>query len=518
MLFIFHKNRHIGLDVASQTINAVALVNKKGRVCLTDFEYSYFNSDDTAGEIKRFIEQHRKIFHGKFITASFTDDDIVYRIIRLPAIAKNDLENLIDNELERIIPFKPTDTIYDYQIIDTDNATGEYVIFLVAKKKDTLLKYKSYFKNTHIKSNVQIGSKNTADINCTYFNHRNIFKNNTVAVIDISKETTLINVIDSEKILFSRNLSIGMQNVKTAVLRNHKIKAHEVTATLRKIPLDNSTENLNYLQKAILETVKIILEIMLKEIEISLKYYQKNFQHEVKHIFLTGEISNLPGVESYFQNILHFQTVVGDNFKQIDLSLIEHRKNEFENNKSYYNTAVGLALRTAIANNLLDINLDAREEKIQKNKTLKRKRVIYAAASILFLFAAVHIISLSIKKSFTQLKTENTQLHEKLEGLKLSKTDRETFQKRISWFEKETENIFKSGFIIDSLKRLNLSASSIQYRKNINNHEYTITLNEPSALASKIYRDIYDLNIFSDIRIVRIINTSQFIISLTLEQ
>ena len=493
----FPKNRFCGLDITDKSINFITLSFRKNTVFLEDFNYTLIQNN-TADTLRDFIAEHKLASMGS-IAAAFTDKEVISRVIDFPVLEEADLDRAIENEIEKYIPFKKNDAFFDYQIIG--RVDERLSLFLVAVRKDIVEKQFEILKQAGIR-NIFIGSKNTSTINCMHFNHTDLFKDNITALIDVSENTTMINIIARQKILFSRQLSIGMHNIDASIIRKNRIAPDMVGHFKNKINLESEAAQAGDMLGEITDTVKVVLDIMLTEIDHSLRFFSTHHRQQVSTLVLNGEILTLQGIVPYLEKILHLRTIAGDNFHKINTDKIARRAEEFEKQRPYFSSSVGLALRGFPKKCILHINLISKIEK-QKNAALRRKRrlLILIAVPVLLVFAGAGLFSaINSRKAAALLEQKKTE--ERHTALKGIKRGRQEFQKKVQFFENRLNNRKKFYFIFSVLSELNLPYAHLQIQDaGENKIIYTVSFVCPGKSPSDIYKKLYDLNLFREIRI-----------------
>ena len=89
-----------------------------------------------------------------------------------------------------------------------------------------------------------------------------------------------------------------------------------------------------------------ILESITGDIKKAmLSFREKNNNEEIKQLILSGGTALLPGIDTFFTNVLGYQVVLGNCFSAYNMGNVP---NELQIEAPSYNVVVGLALRNLL--------------------------------------------------------------------------------------------------------------------------------------------------------------------------
>lgn len=226
------------IDVGSSSIKLVTV--KTG---FRDFQLKSFNYEDIDPD----AEDHQAAVIGTMRKILTEEDLSGYRVItnlpmemeilRTISFPFSDVEKIADAipyEAEENIPFKLEELQLDFQSLKS-NKEGEGRILLAAAHKDNILNFLSLLNETGIKP-VRMGMEANALFECyRYFNK---IENEAVVQIDIGNNKTILNFIANNNLLYTRSISVGVDEIIGIMAASFKIKRSEAVRLFQSLNLD----------------------------------------------------------------------------------------------------------------------------------------------------------------------------------------------------------------------------------------------------------------------------------------
>jgi type IV pilus assembly protein PilM len=226
------------IDVGSSSIKLVTV--KTG---FRDFQLKSFNYEDIDPD----VEDHQAAVIGTMRKILTEEDLSGYRVItnlpmemeilRTISFPFSDVEKIADAipyEAEENIPFKLEELQLDFQSLKS-NKEGEGRILLAAAHKDNILNFLSLLNETGIKP-VRMGMEANALFECyRYFNK---IENEAVVQIDIGNNKTILNFIANNNLLYTRSISVGVDEIIGIMAASFKIKRSEAVRLFQSLNLD----------------------------------------------------------------------------------------------------------------------------------------------------------------------------------------------------------------------------------------------------------------------------------------
>jgi len=343
------KGSLVGVDIGSSAVKIAALRPNGSSGYQLEALGSYQLPEDSivdgaiisklpVAEAIEEIFRTQKIKNSRIAT-SISGHSVIVKKITLPALSREELDESIQWEAERYIPFDISDVNVDYQIVRESPEGQKLDIILVAAKKEKITDYTSV---------ISMAGKIPVVVDIDAFALQNVYEVNYrpepktfAAMLNIGHNVMNIAIVRGSDFLFTRDIAIGGSHytdflqkelgVTFADAEKYK-KGSEVPAELS----DQVT--------SILDSVS---ENLALEVEKTFDYFKTTTNsNEIQEIYLSGGASRTAGLREYLAEKFHVPVEFLNPFRRISANGKEPSF-ELGTSASDYVIAVGLALRTA---------------------------------------------------------------------------------------------------------------------------------------------------------------------------
>lgn len=349
------------IDISDGFIKLIAISSDKGGRKLYALDSAEFPSDkdkDIAKAVRSIISRNRL---GKsHIYVSFPRHLVTIRNVRLPTVNEEEVKNMAELQAVKYVPYSREEMVIAHKIIETTK-DGYTDISLVLAQRKSVDRYVDIFKYAGIPiERMALSSEGLFNWHSgLQFNDRQ-----PVAIIDLDRYHTHIQVIRNNKLLFSRSVSFDT--------------------------LDSDSDR----------------NILLREIRLSFDSFLKEQDERVTRITLSGRQDYASRLSSFLAESLSMPCEQVRQLQAIKVKDIPN-KSLGQLNVASYTYLLGIALESEkLAVDLLpgDI-IDERKERTLKNELIK--------TAILFLSVLVAAFGITEKKindKRTYLKNIDTRL------------------------------------------------------------------------------------------------------------
>lgn len=273
----------------------------------------------------------------KAVCSALPESLVFTKIIHLPQMKKQELENAVPHEVAEFFPMPLNEMNLDWQILNPNqtNKDGkkELEILVIAAPK-TLV---NDFMEIVTASGLELVSLETKPIAAARAVLDPEDKDSTV-LVDIGAETSGISIIEEDLVKITGTVKSGSNAISRALTQALKIKPEEAERMKKTEGLELGKRDAKNI--AILRAIKPILE----EIEKMTKYYQTRLKKEAKinQIKLLGGGARMPNLAAFIQKELNITTGVANPWLKV-----KNRPNELvpSSEALKYSTALGLAMR-----------------------------------------------------------------------------------------------------------------------------------------------------------------------------
>jgi type IV pilus assembly protein PilM len=285
-------------------------------------------------EIFRVIKENNLFAKSSKVVISGTN--IITRIIMVEKVPDDRLDERIRDEIHLCLPIDLDEHRVDFKVLGTvwNGEKEEVKVFVTAVAKKIINSYIDILNELNLKPlSVDIPANSVSkffkkNINCkdSDFWARKIKtsklrNSNTIAVIDLGSETTIVNVLKDKIPEFNRVVLMGSSNIDTAIFNelNLEKKLEERAENYKKTYGIVDTRDINNeVEWRCSNAAKEVMNEILKNIKTCFEFYiSRCAGEEISRIYLIGGGAQLKGLKEYFEENLNAPTYA------IDQSCIE---------------------------------------------------------------------------------------------------------------------------------------------------------------------------------------------------
>jgi len=317
------KKDVIGLDIGSSSIKMVELRDDRNGYKLQNLAISALPPeaivDGALMDSATIIDTIRDVIaasktKSKDVVTSVSGHSVIVKKISLPLMTEAELEESIQWEAERYIPFDINDVNIDFQIFGATQENPEVMdVVLVAAKKDIINDYVSVIMESGLNP-VIIDLDSFALENMLAINYE-IGDGETVAVANVGATVTTINIIRNNSSAFTRDIFKGGNQMTEEIQRQLHVDYEEAEKIKVGTKVDLSS------QSVIQNVLKTASESLAVEIGNSLDFFQStNTSEKIGRLYLSGGGSKIKDFDIILQQQIGIPVEVVNPFKKVDYS------------------------------------------------------------------------------------------------------------------------------------------------------------------------------------------------------
>jgi len=317
------KRDVIGLDIGSSSIKLVELKEDKKGYKLQTLSISPLPPetivDGALMDSVTIIDTIRDLISTsksktKDVVTSVSGHAVIVKKISLPFMTETELEESIQWEAERYIPFDINDVNIDFQIFGSTPENPEVMdVVLVAAKKDVINDYVSVIMESGLNP-VIIDIDSFALENMLAMNY-DMGKEETIAIANVGASITNINIIKNNISSFTRDIFKGGNQITEEIQRQLHVDHEEA----ERIKVGSKADITS--QPIIQNVLKTASESLVGEIGNSLDFYQSTTTYEkIAKLYLSGGGSKIKDFDILLQQQIGVPVEVVNPFKEIDYS------------------------------------------------------------------------------------------------------------------------------------------------------------------------------------------------------
>jgi type IV pilus assembly protein PilM len=346
MLFS-RKGNVVGLDIGSSSVKMLELAEAKGGYQLRNFGIAPLPPeaivDGALMDSVTIVDSVRGLSSAlriktKDVVTSVSGHSVIVKKISIPTMTEDELEESIQWEAERYIPFDINDVNIDFQILGPTEGNEELMdLILVAAKKDII--------NDYLAIIVEAGF-NPVIVDVDSFALENMFEANypaggeAIALANIGASVTNINILRRGVSSFTRDIFTGGNAITEGIARQLNVDFEEAESLKLGNRMDEGS------QQVVQETLKSELSSLATEITKSLDFFRSTSSDEkVDKLFVSGGCAKINGIENIIEQQASIPVEVLNPFRQIDSSKRDLDIDYLKEMEPIMAVSVGLALR-----------------------------------------------------------------------------------------------------------------------------------------------------------------------------
>ena len=346
----FGKSKNLlGLDVGSSAIKMVELrdLGKGKGFALKSFGIEPLPAEAVVGgtimDSGAVIDAIQKLkteqnIRNLNVATSLDGNSVIIKRITMTAMTEAELGEAIQWEAGQYIPFDIEEVKIDFQILDSDPATGNLNVLLVAVKRDLIGEYTSILSQAGlVPTALDIDAfciQNAYEINYP------INGNEITALINVGASTTNITVLKGTNPLFWRDIQAGGNNY-TDTLQREMSLTNEQAETIKK---GESVEGVRAEQA--IPILNAVTEEFGAELKKNLDFFRVTTGESTLHkMVLSGGGTQVPNLDRYLSQFFGIPVEIMNPFSNIQIDEGEFPQDTINRLAPNFAVAVGLALR-----------------------------------------------------------------------------------------------------------------------------------------------------------------------------
>jgi type IV pilus assembly protein PilM len=317
------KKDVIGLDIGCSSIKLVELREDKKGYKLQNLAISPLPPeaivDGALMDSVTIIDTIRDVVasaktRARDVVTSVSGHSVIVKKISLPFMTEAELEESIQWEAERYIPFDINDVNIDFQIFGASPENPEVMdVILVAAKKDIINDYVSVIMEAGLNP-VVIDIDSFALENMLAINY-DIAKEETVAIVNVGASVANINIVRNNTSAFTRDIFKGGNQITEEIQRQLHVDHEEA----EKIKVGSKVDLAS--QSVIENVLKTASESLAAEIGNSLDFFQSTTTYDkIGKLYLSGGGSKIKDFDMTLQQQIGIPVEIANPFKKVEYS------------------------------------------------------------------------------------------------------------------------------------------------------------------------------------------------------
>jgi len=328
------KRKNLSIDIGTSSIKILLTENSaQESLKILDYRYVQFATETKKiknSELVEILKQTLKAldYDTENVRAILSTKQNVVRIIELPAGSNEEIKKTVSYQLGRHVPFSHENTVFDCAPLqDAISETGSQKCMLVATRRSEVEFANKLFEQAGIEP-ILLNTEPVSVINSFIafkenFNEElkiNAKENDCVALVHFGSSHTDLSILNGNIPIACRAIDFGY-----------------VDKTKKETDDEAIANNNSAIEKFISKTSS--------EITTLFKFCQRNFDLEVKHIYISGGLANNVSIPNYLKENTKIEVYKYNPFISTNFDIVDKRKEDFNTILSAFVPLAGLAAR-----------------------------------------------------------------------------------------------------------------------------------------------------------------------------
>lgn len=345
----------IGIDISDRTVKFIQFAEKDSRLEVSDYGGALMERNIVAdGEIKKpraLIDAlcglriaGSGLWRDRFVVASLPEEKSFLRIIKVPRVKLDEVENKIRWELEGNIPLPPEDVYFDYEIMPGGEALADHFDVLTAACPKTIVE--SYVEVLRGAGMIPLALEVEAQSLARALIDRANPKDSRI-IVDIGASRTSFVLISKGNIALTSTIALSGAGFHKLIGATLGVSLEEAEKIKQRVGLRR-----DLYEGKVGDALKPVLTELIREIEKHIEYYSSRISglHEnpkdISAIVLTGGEATLIGLDAFLAKALRKPVLIGDAFQAIRARRPGYIPPLSRRESLQFTTAAGLAMRS----------------------------------------------------------------------------------------------------------------------------------------------------------------------------
>ncbi len=258
----------------------------------------------------------------KFVVTSLRGDVVNLHYTTFPLMSKLKLLNVLKLEIDKYLPFKREETIFDVEILKKEKR--KMYVLIAGTRKSIIEERLSIIKEIGLEPYL-ITTDSLALVEA--FKKSRFFSKDIVALLDIGYSLSKLIFIENGIPFFSREIKIGDSQFLASLCERFNID-EERAQELKKEITSNSKEAELVLQRN--------FKKLAEEVQICFDYCEYSFKKTPSFLYISGGGARLSFLQKFFSQYFNLPVQEWD--------ILEKFKIHSSSDRLIFNTAIGLVL------------------------------------------------------------------------------------------------------------------------------------------------------------------------------
>jgi len=314
----------LGIDISSTSVKLIELSKQGDQYRVESYgvkslpanavvERNIVEPEQISNVIQAVVAQSKtKVKHAAVAVAG---SSVITKTIEMPAnLSEEDLEAQINLEADHHIPYPREEVAIDFEVLGESDSISETVeVLLAACRKENVEAREGIIDDAELKAEaIDVEAYAMERAFTLIAPELGGAEGQTVAIVDIGAMMTTLSVLESGKIIYTREQMFGGKQLTDEVMRRYGLSQEEAGLAKKRGGLPD-----DYVP----EVLEPFLDDIVQQITRSLQFFFSSTPYnEIDHIVLAGGVASIDGLAHLIESKLSVHTIVANPFSNMTIS------------------------------------------------------------------------------------------------------------------------------------------------------------------------------------------------------
>lgn len=320
--FGVYKEPVIGVDISSSSVKIVHVEKRGEQYHLVDYGIEQIYTDVNAkNRVELLSDALSKVFDktsikSNLVAVAVPTSQSFTKIIQMDAeLTDKEIGDELQLEADRYIPYPLEDVMMDYQVLGISDKNPALVdVLLAVSKNDKVHDVLDVVEHAGLRSMVvdidSFAKERAFSLVSDQLPDHGV--NKVVGLIDIGGTNTTMDVFDNFRLVYSRDQNFGGRHLIDEIQSRYGLTLDEAILAVDYggLPEDYHTEVLDPFKQTIAQQISRSCQF----------FFSAEDYTNIDYLFITGGVSNLPGLDKIIEKMVSIKTSVANPFTNMTLS------------------------------------------------------------------------------------------------------------------------------------------------------------------------------------------------------
>ena len=336
----------VGMELTLRVVRFLELKDKAGGYSIGRYGESFLPKpleDETfpsSEALKTLLAEVKQKYNFGFVEAALPEEKAYIFSTEVPQLSPEEIHASLELQLEEHVPVPPGEAVFDYQIINTDEATKKYLVSVSVLPHLIVSRYLDFFTSVGLQPiSFQLSAQAVTNSVVSFGNDAPLI------LVNMGERQTGLYLVSHRTVHFTSTVAVGGEAFTEAIKKYFSVSEAEAEKIKTERGILKKKE-----ESELFFSLANTLSVLKDEVEKLVSYWQthlerySNVRQKITRVVLCGSESGLQGLPEYLEANLSMPVELGNVWRNV-FSFDSYIPPISRKDSLAYATATGLLLR-----------------------------------------------------------------------------------------------------------------------------------------------------------------------------